>query len=66
MIVRVNDEPVALDGPVTLTELLAHLGYGEALVAVAVDGVFVPRAQHARTMLADGARIEIVAPMAGG
>lgn len=66
MRIVVNDEAVALPRPMSLAEVLVHLGYDGAVVAVAVDGVFVPRAAHATTWPGEQARIEIVAPMAGG
>lgn len=53
------------DSPATIADLLATRGDG-AQVAVAVDGIFVPRSRHATTPLRDGMQIEIVAPMQGG
>ena len=50
----------------TLAEALQALDYGEAKVATALNGEFVPtRARHA-TPVQDGDRIEIVAPRQGG
>ena len=46
--------------------LLEQEGYAGKLVAVARNGEFVPRTQHANTNLQDGDDIEIVAPMQGG
>ncbi|MBB2202432.1 sulfur carrier protein ThiS [Gluconacetobacter tumulisoli] len=50
----------------TLAGLLDELGYGDARVATAVDGDFVPASRRGGHMLAEGARIEILAPMQGG
>jgi sulfur carrier protein len=50
----------------TLAELLDQLDYGAARVATAVNGTFVPSAARAQALLADGDRIEIVAPRQGG
>lgn len=50
----------------TLAEALDQLGYGEAKVATAVNGEFVPAVRRAATALAAGDRIEIVAPRQGG
>ncbi|MDO5606217.1 MAG: sulfur carrier protein ThiS [Paracoccus sp. (in: a-proteobacteria)] len=50
----------------TLADLLAELGHDAGSVATAVNGEFVPRTARADTPLADGARIEILAPMQGG
>lgn len=50
----------------TLAEALAELGYGDRIVATAVNGDFVPARKRAETALSEGDRIEIVAPMQGG
>ena len=56
-----------LDVSVTLLEAaLGELGYGEARVATALNGEFVPVAARAATALADGDRLEVLAPMQGG
>ena len=49
-----------------LGALLAELGYGDAKVATAVNGVFVPAARRGATRLSAGDKIEIVAPRQGG
>jgi sulfur carrier protein len=45
---------------------LALLGVPEAGVAVAVDGVVVPRGAWPATVLADGARVEVLTAVQGG
>jgi sulfur carrier protein len=50
----------------TLADLLRALDYGDARVATAVNGTFVPTARRAEAQLADGDRVEIVAPRQGG
>ncbi|MGE0629815.1 MAG: sulfur carrier protein ThiS [Hyphomicrobiaceae bacterium] len=50
----------------TLADLIAEAGYGDARLATAVNGDFVPARARATTKLADGDRIEIVAPRQGG
>ncbi|MFC5420541.1 sulfur carrier protein ThiS [Bosea eneae] len=49
-----------------LAEVLAELGYADAVVATAVNEAFVPAAVRAQTVLADGDRLEVLAPMQGG
>jgi sulfur carrier protein len=49
-----------------LAEALAALDYADAVVATALNGEFVPKRKRAETPLADGDRIEIVAPRQGG
>ena len=50
----------------TLAALLVELGHGEARVATALNEDFVPAAARDDTTLADGDRVEIVAPRQGG
>jgi sulfur carrier protein len=50
----------------TLADLLADLGYGDAKVATAVNGDFVPVRARTGTRLSEGDRVEIVAPRQGG
>ena len=68
MIVYVNGEPRELDGPSMLGDIVTgpHGAAPRRGIAVALDGVVVPRARHAETVLHDGARIEIVTAVQGG
>lgn len=50
----------------TLGAALEELGYAGMTVATALNGEFVPRAAHGATALAEGDRIEVVAPLKGG
>jgi sulfur carrier protein len=52
--------------PRTLALALEKLGYGGKKIATAVNGRFVAAARRPDTSLADGDRIEVVAPMQGG
>jgi len=49
-----------------LARALEELGYRASAVSTAVNGEFVPAAQRARTRLAEGDRLEVLAPMQGG
>ena len=49
-----------------LSAALEELGYGGAVVATAVNGEFVAAAERPRAQLADGDRVEVLAPMQGG
>jgi len=49
-----------------LDAVLDELGYGGAKVATAVNETFVPASLRAQTDLAEGDRLEIVAPRQGG
>jgi sulfur carrier protein len=50
----------------TLAAALDKLDYGEARVATALNGAFVPARKRGETALRDGDRVEIVAPRQGG
>lgn len=65
MKIEVNGDVLDLDAR-TLGEALVVLGYGEARVATALNGAFVPAAARPDTQLAPGDRIEVLAPMQGG
>lgn len=65
MHIHVNDEEREVRAAV-LTHVLDELGYGNAKVATAVDGIFIPTSRRAAHRLHEGARLEIVAPMQGG
>lgn len=49
-----------------LAAALHELGYSDAVVATAVNGEFVPAGLRPTARLADGDRIEVLAPMQGG
>jgi sulfur carrier protein len=49
-----------------LAGALQELGYGGSVVSTAVNGEFIAAALRARTVLAEGDRIEVLAPMQGG
>lgn len=53
-------------GASSLDAVLVELGYGEAVVATALNGRFVPQAARDRQELRDGDCVEVVAPMQGG
>lgn len=53
-------------GAARLSAVLAELGYGEAVVATAVNGEFVPQSERPQVTLAEGDRVEVLAPMQGG
>ncbi|MEE4346283.1 MAG: sulfur carrier protein ThiS [Paracoccaceae bacterium] len=65
MRIEVNGEARDLTAT-TLAQALIDLGWGEAKVATALNGEFVPAAARATQTLRDGDRIEVLAPMQGG
>ena len=49
-----------------LQSALTELGFGDAKVATAVNGEFVPAGLRATTQLRESDRLEVLAPMQGG
>jgi sulfur carrier protein len=49
-----------------LASALEELGYGGSTVATALNGEFVPASLRSDAPLADGDRLEVLAPMQGG
>lgn len=66
MQVTINGEPTSIQDAATVRALLEALELTQAMLAVAVNGTFVPRSQHAAHTLVPGDAIELVAPMQGG
>jgi sulfur carrier protein len=64
--VRVNGEDREVADGTTVSALLDRLGVPSAGVAVALDGVVVPRAEHPTTALPDGAVVEVLTAVQGG
>lgn len=65
MRLQLNGTPLTAE-VATLADLLAARGYGDAKVATAVNGTFVPAPLRADHALAEGDSIEVLAPMQGG
>jgi len=63
--ILVNGAPVVTEAA-SLAELVIELGHGDARVATARNGDFVPARVRSTTQLAPGDRIEIVSPRHGG
>jgi sulfur carrier protein len=49
-----------------LAAALEELGYGGSIVATALNGEFVPASLRSGAPLAEGDRLEVLAPMQGG
>jgi len=64
--ITVNAEPRSLPDPLTVAELIRHLGKDPAKLAIEVNRVVVPRAEHPLRRLAEGDDVEIVTLVGGG
>lgn len=66
MNIILNGNTHMLDKALNITDLLAREGYDGKLVAVALNGAFVPKSNYAEQVINENDKIEIVAPMQGG
>jgi sulfur carrier protein len=65
MTITINGQPEDHEAA-TLAALVEALGLGDAKVATALNGSFVPARARAATALTAGDRVEIVSPRQGG
>ena len=66
MRITLNGDPFEAAGPLTVSQLLAHLGIDSRRVAVEHNQVVLKRATFDSTILADGDQVEIVNFVGGG
>ncbi len=66
MHIQVNGEPRELPGPMTVLELLHHLGLEPARVAVELDKKIVKQTDWPLTGIQTGSTLEIVQFVGGG
>jgi sulfur carrier protein len=65
MDIQINQRAFTLPEPATVTDALAAFG-AKPPFAVALNGQFVARAEHASKALSAGDRLDVVSPVAGG
>lgn len=65
MNIVLNGAPCEVSAAV-LDDVLVEVGLGGATVATALNGMFVAAPARPRTVLSDGDRLEVLAPMQGG
>ena len=63
---RVNNEPLDYDEGMTVADVLRKRNYIFRMLAVWVNGEFVPRGTYDRTPVPDGAEVEVLHMIAGG
>ena len=66
MDITVNGEPRQIEGGATVAALLQTLGLDARHLAVERNLELVPRAEHSRTVLTPGDRLEVVTLVGGG
>ena len=65
MNITINQHPVELPANATVADAVAHW-QAQPPFAVAVNTDFVPRSRYAAHPLAEGDRMEVIAPVTGG
>ena len=65
MNIHINQQPFFMPDVATITDALAAFG-AKPPFAVALNGQFVARGEHASKALAAGDKLDIVSPVAGG
>ena len=66
MFIQVNGTEREVPDGATVTQMLAALGVPARGVAVAVEGVVVTKTDHDRTVVPDGADVEVLTAVQGG
>jgi len=66
MNITLNSDTIELDKPININEFLLSQGYADKMVAIAINGSFVPRSSYKEHLINENDDIEIVAPMQGG
>ncbi len=64
--ITLNGQTQTLAAPLTVHDLLQHLGMADRRVAVELNMEIVPRSRHGAVRLQDNDRIEVVAAIGGG
>jgi len=62
----VNDEPLDYDDGMTVADILTKRNYIWRMLAVFVNGTFVPRGTYDKTPVPDGAEVKVIHQIAGG
>lgn len=64
--VTINGNPVELEQPLSICELLQSVHVPPDYLAVEVNAEVVPRAEHATHLVSDGDAVEVVTLVGGG
>lgn len=64
--IRLNDKAAQIASKTRLSDALNQWGFGEAKIAVAINGEFVSRITYTERSIEDGDHIDIVTPVGGG
>ena len=62
----VNDEPLDYEAGMTVADVLKRRNYIWRMLAVFINGEFVPRGTYNKTPVPDGAEVKVIHQIAGG
>jgi sulfur carrier protein len=62
----VNDVPLQYEPGITVRDILKRRNYIWRMIAVFVDGEFVPKAKYDTRKVPDGAEVKVIHQIAGG
>jgi sulfur carrier protein len=62
----INSQPFQVQTSTCLQEAIRLSGFSDQVVAVAINGEFVPKSLYSQTTLNDQDNIDIVKPIGGG
>ena len=63
---RVNDTPLDYEPGMTVRDVLKRKNYVWRMIAVFIDGEFVPKAKYDTRQVTDGAEVKVIHQIAGG
>jgi sulfur carrier protein len=63
---QVNDEPLEYEAGMTVESILKRKNYKFRMIAVWINGEFIPRGTYDKTPVPDGADVKVVHMIAGG
>ncbi|AOM42066.1 sulfur carrier protein ThiS [Xenorhabdus hominickii] len=66
MNIIVNDQPLTLDTPMTVQQLLEHVQHTQAGTALAINQTIIPRSEWHTHQINDGDNILLFQAIAGG
>jgi sulfur carrier protein len=64
--ITVNNEPLEYTSGMTVADVLQAKKFIFRLLAVWVDGAFVPRGTYEKTPVPDGAQVQVIHMISGG
>lgn len=66
MNIVLNGEPEQIDEPMSVADLIIHMGLTGKRIAVEINLVIIPASAHKTQMLKDADQVEVVAAIGGG